>query len=126
MTEQTSLAVENLSQTSTVCGFVGGRDALGATISILPPGPGLWGAGLSRQTTILKDREARIDRIALVAAPKASSGTAWLAPTGHILTHQFHPTARRCKFARQNIHECGFTSAIGANDCMDTAPGNLE
>ena len=126
MTEQTSLTVENQSQTSTVCGFVGGRDALGATISILPPGPGLWGRGLSSQTTILQDRKARIDRITLVATPKAGPGPTWLAPTGHVLTHQFHPTARRRKFAGQNIHECGFTSAIGADHRMDTAPGNLE
>ena len=124
--EQTSLAVENLSQAGTFGGFVGGRGAMGTALGVLPPGPGLWHAGLGGEATILKNREARVDRIALIAAPQASPSPAGLAPSGHVLTHQFHPTARRRKFAGQNIHKRGFTGAIGADDCMNAATGNLQ
>ena len=105
---------------------MGSRDAIDAAPSVLPPGPGLGHAGLSGETTILQDREARVDRVALIAAPQASPGPAGLAPSGHVLAHQFDPTTRRRKFAGQNIYKRGFTGAIGANNGMNAATGNLQ
>jgi hypothetical protein len=105
---------------------MGRRHAVGAALSVLPPGPRLWRTGLGGEATILQDRKTRVNRIALVATSKASPGPAGLAPSSHVLAHQFDPTACRRKFAGQNIHERRFTGAIGANDCMNTAKGNLE
>jgi hypothetical protein len=86
-------------QTGPRRGLMGTRQTVTTAVRGHPPAPGMLETRLGRQTTVFEHGEARVDRVALITAPKPRPRTTRLGPLGDVLPHQLDPTRGRRNLA---------------------------